>query len=66
MYLSLMYLIPVTHFLDDVPTSDVSKSVTSYIDAVLRPLTFLLRLRVKNMDDAVDSLPVIVKVECFP
>ena len=29
MYLSLMYLIPVTHFLDDVPTSDVSKSVTS-------------------------------------
>ena len=24
-----MYLIPVTHFLDDVPTSDVSKSVTS-------------------------------------
>ena len=25
-----MYLIPVTHFLDDVPTSDVSKSVTSF------------------------------------
>ena len=25
-----MYLIPVTQFLNDVPTSDVSKSVTSY------------------------------------
>ena len=24
-----MYLIPVTQFLNDVPTSDVSKSVTS-------------------------------------
>ena len=29
MYLILMYLIPVTQFLNDVPTSDVSKSVTS-------------------------------------
>ena len=25
-----MYLIPVTQFLNDVPTSDVSKSVTSF------------------------------------
>ena len=29
MYLLLMYLIPVTQFLNDVPTSGVSKSVTS-------------------------------------
>ena len=31
MYLILMYLIPVTQFLNDVPTSDVSKSVTSLL-----------------------------------
>ena len=35
MYLILMYLIPVTQFLNDVPTSDVSKSVTSVLVAVL-------------------------------
>ena len=48
------------------PLFELVLDLTLYIDAVLRPLTFLLRLRVKNMDDAVDSLPVIVKVECFP
>ena len=36
MYLILMYLIPVTQFLNDVPTSDVSKSVTSFCDVDLR------------------------------
>ena len=35
-----MYLIPVTQFLNDVPTSDVSKSVTSLNQFPVWPIFF--------------------------
>ena len=55
----------VKHNTED-PKFEQVLDLTLYIDAVLRPPTFPLRLRVKNMEGAVDSLPVIVKVERFP